>query len=96
MGMDQELFKSRAIIGHQDPLAASDPDKYNVEVEWETVEITFEPLSVFAADDPVTCAEYAKEEDLLAVEGWDRFRNLVKKDKVLARAIKQSMIRQVR
>ena len=26
MGMDQELFKFRGIIGHQGPLAASDPD----------------------------------------------------------------------
>ena len=26
MGSDQELFKFRAIIGHQGPLAASDPD----------------------------------------------------------------------
>ena len=50
----------------------------------------------FAADDPVTCAAYAKENDLLAVEGWCRFRNLAKKDKVLATAIKQSKIRQVR
>ena len=40
MGMDQERFKFKAIIGHQVPLAASDPDwkdsKYNVQVEWET------------------------------------------------------------
>ena len=73
LGMDQELFKFRAIIGNQDPLVASDPDwkgsKYNVQVEWETGEITFEPLSVIAADDPVTCAAYAKQNDLLAVEG---------------------------
>ena len=100
MGMDQELFKFRAIIGHQGPLLASDPDwkgsKYNVQVEWETGEITFEPLSIIAADDPVTCAAYAKENDLLALEGWCRFRSLAKKDKVLARAIKQSKIRQVR
>ena len=39
---------------------------------------------------------YAKENDLLALEGWHRFRNLAKKDKVLARAIKQSKIRQVK
>ena len=65
-------------------------------MEWETGEITFEPLSVIAADDPFTCAACAKEHNLLAVEGWHRFRNLAKKDKVLARAIKQSMIRQVR
>ena len=43
--------------------------KYNVQVEWETGEITFEPLSIIAADDPVTCAAYAKENDLLALEG---------------------------
>ena len=100
MGMDQELYRFRAIIGHQGPLLASDPDwkgsKYNVQVEWETGEITFEPLSIIAADDPVTCAAYAKENDLLALEGWRRFRSLAKKDKVLARAIKQSKIRQVR
>ena len=96
----QEPYRFRAIIGHQSPLLASDPDwkgsKYNVQVEWETGEITFEPLSIIAADDPVTCAAYAKENDLLALEGWHRFRSLAKKDKVLARAIKQSKIRQVR
>ena len=100
MGMDQELYRFRAIIRHQGPLLASDPDwkgsKYNVHVEWETGEITFEPLSIIAADDPVTCAAYAKENDLLALEGWHRFRSLAKKDKVLATAIKQSKIRQVR
>ena len=100
MGMDQELCIFRAIIGHQGPLVALDPDwkgsKYNVQVEWETGEITFEPLSIIAADDPVTCAAYAKENDLPALEGWHRFRSLAKKDKVLPRPIKQSKIRQVR
>ena len=62
----------------------------------ETGEITFEPLSIIAADGPVTCAAYAKENDLLALEEWRRFRSLAKKDKVLARAIRQSKIRQVR
>ena len=86
--MDQELYRFRAIIGHQGPLLASDPDwkgsKYNVQVEWETGEITFEPLSIIAANDPVFCAAYAKENDLLALEGWHRFRSLAKKHKVLA------------
>ena len=83
-----EFCQFRAIIGHKDPLLTSDPEwkgsKYNVQVEWETGEITFEPLSIIAADDPVTCAAYAKEYDLLSLEGWRRFR------------IKQSKIRQVR
>ena len=99
MGMDQELFKFRSIIGHQGPMAASDPDwkgrKYNVQVEWEAGAITYEPLSIITAADPVAAA-YAKQNDLLAVEGWHTFRNLAQKYKVLARAIKQSKIRQVR
>ena len=66
--MDQELYRSRAIIGHEGPLKATDPNwkgsKWNVQIEWETGEITFEPLSVIAADDPITCAAYAKEKNL--------------------------------
>ena len=100
MGIYQELDRFRSIIGHQGPLLASDPDwkgnKYNVQVEWKTGKITFEPLSIIAADDPVTCAAYAKVNDLLALEGWRCCRSLVKKDKGLARAIQQSKIRQVR
>ena len=63
MGMDQELYRFRAIIGHQGPLCATDSDwkGSNVQVEWETGEITFEPLSIIAADDPVTCAAYEKK-----------------------------------
>ena len=72
LGMDQDLFKFRPIIRHQGPLKATDPDwkvsKYIVQVEWETGEVTFEPVSVIAADDPVTCVAYAT--DVLASEGW--------------------------
>ena len=60
----------KGLYRHQGPLLASDPDwkgsKYHVQAEWETGEITFEPLSIIAADDPVTCAPSAKENDLLA------------------------------
>ena len=63
--MDQELYRFRAIIGHEGPLKATDPNwkgsKWNAQIEWETGDITFEPLSVIAADDPITCAAYAKE-----------------------------------
>ena len=70
--------------------------KWNVQIEWETGEITFEPLSVIGADDPITCAAYAKEKNLYILDGWKRFRHLIKKEKQLTRAIKQSKIRQVR
>ena len=81
--INDDLFKFRALIGHQGPLKPTDPNwkgcKFNVHVEWETGEKTYEPLSILAADDPVTCATYAKENDLLHIEGWKRFRNLSKK-----------------
>ena len=70
----EDLYKFRAITGHQGPLSPQDENykgsKYNVMVEWETGEITDEPLSLIAADDHVTCAEYAKTHDLLLLDGW--------------------------
>ena len=46
------------------------------------------------ADDPVTCVMYAKEIDLLHIDGWKRFRKLAKRDKTLTRHVMQSRIRQ--
>jgi hypothetical protein len=42
-------------------------------VEWETGETRYEPLKTIAADDPVTCAEYARENNLLTLDGWKQF-----------------------
>ena len=53
-------------------------------------------MNVIASDDPITCAAYAKEKNLYNLDGWKRFRHLIKKEKQLTRAIKQSKIRQVR
>ena len=72
-------------IGYQGPLKATYPSwqgcKYNVLVEWETGEKTYEPLSVLAAYNPGTYVTNAKENDLLHADGWKRFRNLAKRDK---------------
>ncbi|KAL7579386.1 hypothetical protein ACA910_014056 [Epithemia clementina (nom. ined.)] len=65
----EQLFKFTRIIGHQGPLNQDDPhykgSNYNVLVEWDTGETTYEPLSIIAKDNPVTCAVYAKENNLL-------------------------------
>ena len=69
-------------------------------VEWETEEITEEPLSLIAADDPVddpaTCAEYAKKHGFLHLDGWKRLKHIAKNQKQLSRDINQSKIGQVR
>jgi hypothetical protein len=63
------------ISAHEGPLAEADKSyngsAYNVLVEWETGECTYEPLHIVAADDPVTCAIYAKENGLLDLPGME-------------------------
>ena len=93
------LFKFRAIIGHQTPLSHGDTNykgsRYNVMAEWVIGEITEDPLSLTAADDPVTCAVYAMKDDLLCLYGWKWFRSIAQKQKKLTRAMNQTKIRQV-
>ena len=94
------LFKFRDIVAHQGPLESTDPNhkgsKYNVMVEWESGEVTYEPLTLISKDDPITCAVYAKKHDLLDTTGWKRLKRYAKTSKRLIRAVKQSRIRQVR
>ena len=51
------VWEFKHIAGHQGPLKKGDPSyngsKFNVLVEWETGESTYEPLDVIAADDHV-------------------------------------------
>jgi hypothetical protein len=60
---DAIVWRFQRIVGHQGPLLQHDKDyngsRFNVLVEWENGEITTEPLSVIAANNPVTCAVYA-------------------------------------
>ena len=94
------LFKFRDIVAHQGPLESTDPNhrgsKYNVMVEWESGEVTYEPLTLISKDDPITCAVYAKKHDLLDTTGWKHLKRYAKTPKRLIRAVKQSRIRQVR
>jgi hypothetical protein len=65
-------------------------------VEWENGEITTEPLSVIAADDPMTCAVYAREHELFDVEGWKCFQNLAKCEKHFLCLVKQAKMKSYR
>ena len=94
------LFKFRDIVAHQGPLESTGPNhkgsKYNVMVEWESGEVTYEPLTLISNDDPITCAVYAKKYDLLDTTGWKHLKRYAKTSKRLIRAVKQSRSRQVR
>ena len=74
------LFKFRDIVAHQGPLESTDPShkgsKYNVTVEWESGEVTYEPPTLISKDDPITCAVYAKKHDLLTQQDGNTSKNM--------------------
>ena len=94
------LFKFRDIVAHQGPLESIDPDQkgsqYNVMVEWEAGEVTYEPLTLIFKEDPINCAVYAKKRDLLDTTGLNHPKRHAKISKRPIRAVKQSRTHQVR
>ena len=67
------LWRFKRIVAHQGPLDPSSPhyrgSSYNVQIEWENGELTYEPLSIIAVDDPLACAIYARDNNLLQKPG---------------------------
>ena len=94
---NEVVWKFRRIVSHQGPLRSEHPDykgsMYNIMVEWETGEITSEPLQVIAADDPVTCAIYAKDNGLLDQPGWKKFKAIAKRQKKFTRMVNQAKLK---
>lgn len=73
------VWNFRKILDHKGPIKPSDPgykgSRYNLKIEWETGEITWEPLTRVDKQgiwemDPVTVAIYAREKNLLNTPGW--------------------------
>ena len=91
------LWKLKDITAHEGPLRQTDKNykgsRYNVMIRWENDEVTSEPLDQFAKDDPVSCAQYALDNDLLSTEGWNRFRHIAKNQKKLKRMVRQAKLR---
>jgi len=71
------VWQFKSIIGHQGPLKKGNPNymgsSWNLMLEWEGGEITYEPLHVIAADDPVTCAIFGRDQGLLNKPRRKRF-----------------------
>jgi hypothetical protein len=51
---------------------------------------------VIANDDPVTCAVYEMENNLLDLPGWKRFKRIARRPKMLIRMVRQSRLKQIR
>ena len=76
------LCRFKDIIGHQGPLSQTHKDfkgsMYNLTILWENGETSIEPLSLIAADDPVSCTIYARKNNLINLPGWKKLIRLAK------------------
>ena len=70
--------------------------KYEVKVQWEDDQETWEPLANMANDDPITLARYASNNGLLDTPGWKRFRRYAKNMKKMNRLVRQSKLKSKR
>ena len=85
----------KGILDHEGPLTEQkNPDKYkgssyNVLMEWEDGSQTWEPLTLMMKDDIVTCANYAKEHNLLETPGWKRLKCIANHSKLYQHMVNQ-------
>jgi hypothetical protein len=73
-----------------------DPSIDNVRVEWENGEITNEPMTTIVAEDPVTSAIYAKDNNLWDVPGWERFKSIARRQQHMFPMANQAKLRSFR
>jgi hypothetical protein len=84
---ENRYLQFKEIIGHQRPLTSQDSNykgsKYSVLVALSDGEVTYEPLNIIAADDPISCGAYAKKNGLINMPGWKRFRRFFEHETLL-------------
>ena len=85
------------IVGHEGPLTSKSMNwkgsTWNVLVRWDDGSETWEPLNMMIAQDPITCASYAKRNDLVELQGWTSLRKYARRTKVLDRQVKQAVLK---
>ena len=59
-------------------------------------EVTNKPLNMIEVDDPVSCAMYSEENNLLGQTGWIKFQSLANREKKLLRLQNQFKLRSYR
>ena len=98
--LEDGLYRFKCIKDHKGPYTSSDPEyngsSYNLLIEWETGEQTWEPLSNIIASDPYTCEVYAKEHNLLNTPGWKLLKRHARTARRLIGTLKKSKYRQAR
>jgi hypothetical protein len=93
----ESFYFFQDIIAHEGPLSSKSTNwkgsKWNVLVRWDDGSETWEPLNMMIAEDPVTCASYAKHNNLVELSGWNSLRKYARRTKVLEWHIKQAVMK---
>ena len=91
--LENGLYRFRCIKDHRGPYNPSDSEyigsSYNLLIEWETGEMTWEPLSNIIASDPYTCVVYARKHSLLNTPGWKLLKRHARTARRLVRSLKK-------
>ena len=70
---EDRLYKFKSIKHHRGPYTSTDSEylgsSFNLLIEWESGEMTWEPSNNIIADDLYSCAVYAKKFDMLNTPG---------------------------
>jgi hypothetical protein len=70
------------ILAHEGPLLVKNPkykgSSYNLLIEWDSEEPTWELLNIIAADDKVMCALYGEANNMLDKKGWKSLKKAAK------------------
>ena len=101
-----DAFKYTGIKAHRlhpDPTGAkglgyeeAERGSYQLLIEWESGEVTWENYKGIFADDPVTVALYAKRNGLLNTTKWRECKRFIKNAKTMARMANQVRLRTYR
>jgi hypothetical protein len=82
------MWKFQRIISHE-----VQGSQITLLIKWENGEIIKEPLRIIAADAPVICAIYARENGLLDQPGWKLFKHMPKNEKKFAHMVNQAKLK---
>jgi hypothetical protein len=73
-GLTTNVWTFKNILAHQGPMTAKDPrykgSSWNILIEWDVGEPTWEPLNLIAKSDPMSVSLYGEKNGLLNRKGW--------------------------
>jgi hypothetical protein len=92
-GEDDGLLTFKSILAHQGPLSVRNPlykgSAWNILIEWDQGEPTWEPLNLIAKCDPVSVALYGEANGLLNKKGWKYLKRHAKNARKIFKYVRE-------